>query len=108
MRILRSLRFRARCLLRRSKAEAEMSNELEDYIEHQTERHIASGLSPEGARLAALRDAGGMEQVKRRVTWFSNVAQDLRYALRAFPRTPRFTALVVFMLALGMGANLST
>ncbi|MGA8030032.1 MAG: ABC transporter permease [Bryobacteraceae bacterium] len=45
---------------------------------------------------------------ERRITWLSHVAQDLRYAIRAFWHAPGFTGLIVFMLALGMGANLAT
>ena len=51
-------------LLRRSKGEADLNDELQDYIERQTEWHLADGLSPDEARTEALKDAGGVEQLK--------------------------------------------
>jgi hypothetical protein len=56
---------------------------------------------------------GAVEKAKeecrdaRRIAWLSNVTQDLRYAIRAFRHAPDFIGLV-FLLALGMGANLAT
>jgi hypothetical protein len=58
MRLLPSLRLRLRSLVRRPQVEADLNDELQDYIERQTERYTASGLSPEKARLAAIRDVG--------------------------------------------------
>ena len=31
--------------------------------------------------------------------------QDLRYAIRSYANTPEFTALTIFVLAIGIGAN---
>ncbi len=41
-------------------------------------------------------------------SWFTDLFSDLRYATRSFARTPVFTAAVVSILALGLGANIST
>ena len=62
--ITKRLGLQANWLLKRSKAESDLTDELQDYIERQTERDLANGLSPEEARRAALREIGGMEQVK--------------------------------------------
>jgi hypothetical protein len=63
-----------------------------------------------GARL----DFGAGESAKeeyretRRISWISNLAQDLRYPFRTFRRAPGFSGFVILILALGMGVNLAT
>ena len=111
MRILRSWRFRFHNLFRRPQAEADLQDELQDYLAHQTERHLARGLPPEQARLAALREAGGIEQVKeecreaRGTAWLEQTLRDIRYALRSFRRSPGFVLTVAGTIALGLGLN---
>ena len=79
-------RLRLRSILRRSRVEQELDEELQFHLEHKIEEGIARGLSPKEARLAALRAMDGLEQRKeemrdtRRIHWLTDFVDDVRYA----------------------------
>jgi macrolide transport system ATP-binding/permease protein len=108
MRIFRSLRLRLGRLFRRTKAEEDLSAEMQDHIEREAQRYVASGHSPKDARLLAQR---GMEQAKeecrdvRSSAWFDRVVQDVHYGLRTMRKNPLFSTMAILSLALGIGAN---
>ena len=62
---------RLRAMLRRlvdgGAKDAELSDELRAFVEHDAESRIRSGMTPEDARRAALIELGGAEQVKEHV-----------------------------------------
>ncbi|HTC32366.1 MAG TPA: permease prefix domain 1-containing protein, partial [Bryobacteraceae bacterium] len=62
--MLDDLTYRLHSLLKRKKAETELDDELRFHFEHQVEKNVASGLSPEEAARRARLSFGGMDQVK--------------------------------------------
>jgi hypothetical protein len=62
--VLTDIIFRLRSLLRRTRVETELDDELRFHFEQQVEKHIRSGLSHQEAVRRARLFFGGMDQVK--------------------------------------------
>jgi predicted permease len=98
-------------LFRKNHRNAEMAEEIAAHVDLLTERNIAAGMLPHEARNAALREFGGVEQVKevardQRVwRWADEFVQDIRFGARMLLRTPGFSILAILCLTLGIGTN---
>jgi hypothetical protein len=93
------------------KRNADLERELRSDIELEEEEQRESGLPPEEARYAARRAFGNATLIRDQThaAWgwavLEHLWHDVRYALRQLKRYPGFTAVVVMVLAVGIGAN---
>ena len=98
---------------------ADLDDEFRFHLETEIEELVASGLSPERARAAALERFGSVEAFRaecaaadarrrareRRADWWDTVRQDVRHTWRAFRRDRRFLATALLTLTIGIGAT---
>ena len=102
-RILRYFRSR--------KFERELKAEMHAHIEERIDDLVEGGLTPESARVEALRQFGNRTRLAERsyvawsYGWLDELGQNLQFAFRMLARNPIFAAVSILSLALGIGAN---
>jgi len=106
---------KARSLLRNlfwfRRVDGDLDQEVRSHLAMLTEENIRAGMSPEEAQRAARIELGGIEQVKEQVrdeqlgNWLHSVLSDCRYGLRQLRKNPGATAIMIFTLALAIGAT---
>jgi macrolide transport system ATP-binding/permease protein len=99
-------------LLCRGQFGSELEEEMAFHRAQAEDELVASGMTPEAAHYAAMRQFGNetklIEQSHEEVTFrVETVVQDLRFALRQWRRNPGFALTSVLILALGMGVSVA-
>src|SRR5215467_6234305 len=107
----RRMWMRVQTLLHGRENARRLHDEIAFHLEQQIAENVAAGMSQERARRAAFLTFGNPDLVKEETqsTWgwlrVEQTWRDLRNGTRSLWRTPRFTAVAVFVMALGIGAT---
>lgn len=89
----------------------ELGEEMDAHLQFLAEEKMDRGMEPEEARRVAHREFGNRSTLGERAyaAWqfpsLETVLQDIRYGVRGILRAPAFALIVIFTLAVGVGAN---
>jgi len=114
MRILRRFASAFRAMIRRDREDAELDEELREYLAEAVDTKVASGSSREEAVRQARVEMGSPAAVKdwvRDIGWESRLEslwQDIRYGVRMLRRAPGFALAAVASLSIGLAATTAT
>jgi len=92
----------------RRRPQEDFSDEIRAHLEHEIERLIEGGMTPEAARHAARKSFGNVVAAQERYyeanrwMWFDQLWQDLRYGWRGLRQSPAFLLTTVLTLAVGL------
>jgi predicted permease len=111
MPLLVKVRSFVRNLFSSHRVDVDLDQEVHSHLDILTEENIRAGMPPKDAQRAARIELGGIEQVKEQVreqrlgSWLHSVFSDCRYGFRQLRKNPGATAVMVFTLALAIGAT---
>jgi predicted permease len=110
---LRILIARLLALVHAGPLDRSLDEEFQAHLDLAAEDYMRRGLSPEDARLAALRQFGGVTQAKeayrdrRGLPALDAIGRDIRYAWRGFRQAPAFTAVALATLTVATASTIA-
>jgi len=113
MTLLRRLGSMVRWVIHRDRAERELNDEMQAFVDMAVADHVRNGMTPDEARRLAVLQLGGVEQAKARVrsgrhgAWLDEVGRDVHYAVRTCIRNLGFSGLAILTLAIGIAGTTS-
>src|SRR5271168_5461345 len=93
------------------RVDADLDQEVHSHLEMLVEEKIRAGVTPAEAQRAARIELGGVAQVQEQVreerlgSWLHSAWSDCRYGLRHLRKNPGTSAVMIFTLALAIGAS---
>jgi putative ABC transport system permease protein len=100
-----------RRFFRRAHWDRERAQEIESYVQIETDENVARGIAYDEARAAALRKFGNSTRVREEIyemntmALVDSVAREVRHGFRMLRHNPAFAAAALLTLAIGIGAN---
>jgi predicted permease len=110
---LRTFGLRLLGLFRKRSGNDDLDAELHSHLQFLTEKYIRNGMTPEDARCAARREFGGLTQTKeayreqRSLPFLETLFQDIRFGFRLMSKDALLSAVIIAILAVGVGAGTS-
>ena len=100
-------------MFRRKRSTEDFAEEIKAHLDLEADELRSEGLSEDEAHRNARAAFGSVPatqerfHMRSRLPWFENLLRDITFAMRQIVKNPGFAAVVIFTLALGIGASTS-
>src|SRR5689334_13946237 len=97
------LKLRIRALIRPTRVEQDLHDDLSFHIEREARKLIDQGMRPDQAQFGATTVVADQCRDQRGIAFVDNTIRDVRFSLRSFRRSPLTAITIVTTVAVGLG-----